>query len=419
LKVCIAMTRTIRAATAFDMLADGKEIAFLDLRDIMSFGTGHPLLAAHAPLSHLDSFIGELVPRRGTRIILTDGGEGLAEQGAARLAALGYDDVVVLEGGAPAWKAAGGTLFPEIEVPTKGFGAFAEHHGRPHTIAPLDFEQARDGGEDWIVLDSRPRDEYRNGCIPGGIDAPGADMLRCFHDLVPDPATKVLINCMSFTRGTLGGLSLLAAGVPNDVYVLRHGARGWLLDGLELEIGAERFAAPPSAAAIAAAQIRASRIARRAGLTHIDPAALVRWQGNSNRTTYLFDVRNADEFAAGHFPGSRNAPEGSIIMNPQRFFATRNARIVLIDDDGIRATITALWLSQMGWGTIAVLQDGLGGTLETGAVDMNGPRNDHWLAASERPGDTRRNILDYLDWELGLLADIEASGDMPYRNLIW
>jgi hypothetical protein len=38
---------------------------------------------------------------------------------------------------------------------------------------------------------------------------------------VRDPATKVLVNCMSFTRGTLGDLSLLAAGVPNDVYVLR------------------------------------------------------------------------------------------------------------------------------------------------------------------------------------------------------
>ena len=344
-----------------------------------------------------------------------------------------------------------------------------------------------------------------------------------------DPATKVLVNCMSFTRGTLGGLSLLAAGVPNDVYVLRHGTRGWLLDGLELEIGADRFAPPPSDAAIAAAQSRVARIAGRAGLTRIDAATLARWQGETGRTTYLFDVRTVDEFAAGHLPGSRNAPEESIIMSPDRFFATRNARIVLIDDDSVRATVTVLWLAQMGWGEIVVLRDGLCETLESGAApapprvdtsvdtmvlsapalnrlraersvrvidfgasdayveghipgalwcsrpalgallmdrphdgmsvltsqdgelaalaaagldlpvldggnaawrdaglamkggaeNMAGPRDDHWLASSERPGDTRRNVQDYLDWELGLLADIEASGDMPFRNLIW
>lgn len=125
------MTRTVCAANAFAMLADGGEIAFLDLREIMAFGTGHPLLAAHAPLSRLELTIGELVPQRGTLIILIDGGEDLAELGGTRLAALGYGDVAAIKGGAPAWKTAGGTLFPEIEVPTKGFGAFAEHHGRP------------------------------------------------------------------------------------------------------------------------------------------------------------------------------------------------------------------------------------------------------------------------------------------------
>ncbi len=508
------------------MLADGGEIAFLDVREIMAFGTGHPLLAAHAPLSRLEIIVGALVPRRGARIALTDGGEGLAALGAMRLAALGYGDLAVLDGGAPAWGAAVKTLFPEIEVPTKGFGAFAEHHGRPNYISPTDFNRARNSGEDWVVLDSRPRAEYQNGCIPGGIDAPGADLLRCFDDLVPDPATKVLVNCMSFTRGTLGGLSLMAAGVPNEVYVLRHGTRGWLLDGLELEIGAERFPAPPSPAAIANARARAARIAGSAGLARIGTAQLTSWQGEVGRTTYLFDVRTADEFAAGHIAGSRNAPESSIVMSPDRFFTTLNARIVLIDDDGIRATVTALWLAQMGWGEIAVLQDGLGGALETGAAPMPpppadapmlnvqaldrmraeqsvriidvgasdayieghvpgaiwclraglgellhgpahdgptiltcedgrlaafaaggldvsvlaggnaawrdsglamaagaenlaGPRGDHWLASSERPGDTRRNILDYLDWELGLLADIENSDHMPFRNLIW
>jgi hypothetical protein len=39
---------------------------------------------------------------------------------------------------------------------------------------------------------------------------------------------------------------------------------------------------------------------------------------------------------------------------------------VLVDDDTVRATVTAMWLAQMGWGELAVLVDGLGGALETG-----------------------------------------------------
>ena len=38
---------------------------------------------------------------------------------------------------------------------------------------------------------------------------------------------------------------------------------------------------------------------------------------------------------------------------------TANARVVLIDDTGVRATMTASWLNQMGWPDVHVLKDGL------------------------------------------------------------
>ena len=39
----------------------------------------------------------------------------------------------------------------------------------------------------------------------------------------------------------------------------------------------------------------------------------------------------------------------------------RNARIVLVDDDGVRAAMTGSWLVQMGWPEIYVLDGGLSG----------------------------------------------------------
>jgi len=73
------MTRYVSALEAAAMLADSHEIAFLDVREIAPFGAGHPLLATPLPLSRLELSIEQLVPRRATRIVLTDdGGESAA-----------------------------------------------------------------------------------------------------------------------------------------------------------------------------------------------------------------------------------------------------------------------------------------------------------------------------------------------------
>src|SRR5262245_3073296 len=167
------MPSTIRTvAEVAAMLEDRQEIAFLDVREIVPFGTGHPLFATHLSLGHLEGEIAALVPRLDTRVILTDGGEGLSTVAGQRLARLGYSNVSTLAGGAPAWAAAGLGLFPEIEVPPKGFGDFVAKHARPKFITPRALERALATGEDWVLIDSRPRREYEAGNIPGSIDAP-------------------------------------------------------------------------------------------------------------------------------------------------------------------------------------------------------------------------------------------------------
>jgi rhodanese-related sulfurtransferase len=531
-----AITRTATEVAA--MLEDGGEVAFLDVREIVPFGTGHPLLATHLALGQIECDIAGLVPRLDTRIIVTDGGEGLSAVAARRLARLGYTNVAVLAGGAPAWATTGLALFPEIEVPSKGFGDFVAHHARPSFIKPRELERAIASGEDWVVIDSRPRKEYQAGNIPGSVDAPAGQMLRCFDDLVRRPTTKVVVNCMSRTRGILGGTSLVAAGVPNEVYVLWNGTRGWLLEGLGLERGATRFAEAPSPLARQRARERAGNLARRAGIRSVDGATLAQWRNDTRRTTYVFDVRDGEEYAAGHLAGARNAPEGSLVMSPDHYIGTQNARCVLVDDDTVRATIAALWLSQMGRCEPYVLDDpGFDGALTemgpeprqvrwldsapsatitppalealrrqanpliidvgsseayvrshvpgarwclrsalprtlastavsgsplvltsadgimarlaasdlaelgrqdvlvleggnaawcaagltpaSGPMHLLSPRDDWWLASSERPGDQRANVMAYLAWETSLLADIERAGFVPFHNLLW
>jgi rhodanese-related sulfurtransferase len=66
------------------------------------------------------------------------------------------------------------------------------------------------------------------------------------------------------------------------------------------------------------------------------------------------------EFAAGHLDGSRNAPGVQLVQATDEYMAVRNARVVLVDDREIRATMTASWLIQMGWQDVFVLSGGIG-----------------------------------------------------------
>jgi rhodanese-related sulfurtransferase len=67
-------------------------------------------------------------------------------------------------------------------------------------------------------------------------------------------------------------------------------------------------------------------------------------------------VRTPEEYEAGHLPGVLPASGGQLVQETDSHAATWGARIVLIDDNGVRATMTASWLRQMGWGEVAVMR---------------------------------------------------------------
>jgi rhodanese-related sulfurtransferase len=136
---------------------------------------------------------------------------------------------------------------------------------------------------------------------------------------------------------------------------LEGGTQAWRLAGLELEHGPTTGLRPPSTTALATARQRAEAVAARFAIRHIDRATLAAWQGEADHhTTFVLDVRTPDEFAAGHLAGSVSAPGGQLVQAIDRWAGTRGARLVLVDDAGTRAIMTAQWLQQMGW-DVAVL----------------------------------------------------------------
>lgn len=117
------------------MYGNGGELAVLDVREegVYSY-TGHMLRVSNVPLSVLELRVPALLPRRNVRIVVCDGGEGLAAQAAEKLKAGGYADVSVLDGGTPAWKAAGERLYTGVYVPSKAFGEYIQHEDAPPEV---------------------------------------------------------------------------------------------------------------------------------------------------------------------------------------------------------------------------------------------------------------------------------------------
>lgn len=360
----------IDATRVHALLGEGAELAFLDVREEGLFNTGHPLTIVSMPFSHLETRLAALVPRRATRIVLMDQSEdGLAERAARRLAGWGYSDVSILKEGLEGWRKAGLEVFAGIYVPSKAFGEFVEHRYDTPAIDAQELRRWIDQGKDMIILDSRPYAEFHNYSLPGGIDCPGAELVHRVFDLVQRPDTTIVVNCAGRTRGIIGAQSLINAGIRNPVVCVRNGTAGWHLSGETMARGSRTVAPPPSPKGLAAALEAAMRVSERFGVREIDAAGLRALRADSARSLYFFDVRSPEEYEAGHIPGSRSAPGGQLIQSTDHYVGTRGARIVLCDDNGVRARMTASWLIQLGWTEVFVLTGGLsacGATLERG-----------------------------------------------------
>ena len=216
-----------------------------------------------------------------------------------------------------------------------------------------------------VVLDARRFDEYRTMSIPTGVSTPGAELVLRARALAPDPKTIIVVNCAGRTRSIIGAQSLINAGLPNPVRALRNGTIGWTLAGQTLDHGQDRRAPNVGGDSADDAAAKAREVSYRAGVKRLRPEDLDGLLGETRRTLYRFDVRTPEEYERGHPPGFRSAPGGQLVQETDVFAPVRGACIVLADDLGPRADMSASWLVQMGW-EVYVLDGGFGDSLETG-----------------------------------------------------
>src|SRR5689334_15109647 len=357
-------SKTVSATALKSMLHDGEELALLDVRESGEFGESHLLFATPVPYSRLELDVVPLAPRRSTRIVLCDDGKsGVAERAAKRLEAVGYTALHILDGGTRGWAAAGFTLFAGVNVPSKLFGELVEHEYHTPRVTVTELARMKEAGEDFVIVDGRPLSEYQKMNIPGGICCPNAELPYRIHEIVKDPKTKIVVNCAGRTRSILGAQTLINFGVPNPVYALENGTQGWILADFELERGASRrYPDRVDEALLPGLQAQARNLMKRHDVRTVKADAVNAWLRESTRTTYLIDVRTPEEFALGSLPGAVHAPGGQLVQATDQWVGVRNARIVLVDSEGVRAPVVASWLKQLGCEAY-VLEGGVGASV--------------------------------------------------------
>ena len=396
--------------------------ALFDVREQGEYAAGQIWLATSLPRRAIEFRLSELVPVRQTPVVVYDEGGERASLAAATMARMGYGEVSVLEGGLPAWEAAGYPTVTGVNVPSKAFGERVHARGAIPEITPEELEKRRARGERLLLLDTRTPKEYRRSTIPGALNVPGGELILLADDLARDPATTVVVNCGGRTRSIIGTQALRRLGLAN-VTSLKNGTMGWVLAGLDLERGATREPPRPSPESRRTAEILAGRVAAAEQVPLISVSDLLTLRAKADRETlYLFDVRSQGEYAAGHIPGAIWVPGGQAVQQTDDHVAVRSATIVLTCDGIARSVMAAAWFRQMGLRGACVLEGGSRAWVERGEpLEQGTPARRPFGLDQARAGVRRITASELVArlWEprWPLILDVGTSREFEARHL--
>lgn len=382
-----------------DALHDGGEIAFVDVREAGEYGESHPFFAVNIPYSRLEFDVRRLVPRKTTRVVLYGDGNELAIRAADRLAGIGYATISILDGGREAWHKADLPLFAGVNVPSKTFGELVERRYETPRITARELAEWQASSESLVVLDGRTTAEYNRMTIPGAVSCPNGELAYRWREIISDSSTRIVVNCAGRTRSIVGAQTLINLGLPNPVYALENGTQGWMLADLPLEHEANRrYPARVPAGSLPLARDDAQRLAERFLVPVVQADVLADWLREPDRTTYLFDVRTAQEYGRLGLRDAAHAEGGQLVQATDQYVGVRGSRLVLFDSDGVRAFVVAAWLRQMGW-DVYVLKDGLhsGWSLRVGLAAPGRPPAIAVITAAELASAIEAQSVQVLD----------------------
>ena len=353
-------------AVKSDVLAE--ELAGTDLPviiDVRSKGEwdkdGNIEGSINVPFSDLFNSLDQIPDDKDARIIVlcASGHRGGITMMALRL--MGYTDVINLNGGLNAWKAAGLPvvgLVPDMAT----FLATLPTDAGYFSIKADKLNEMMVENPPFIVDVREAAEIEANGYIAGSINIPIRDLLKNL-DKLPAKDEKIVITCASGHRGSLGMMALRLLGYT-DVVNINGGINAWVKAEFPLETGA-----PAAPTAGVASEVDASRLATLDAYLSNLPEGFGAIKSPDFNTElvggtvpFMLDVRSKEEWDAnGHIDGAVNVPVIEVPANLAQLPADKAAPIMVICASGHRGAMTQMYLQFLGYTSVRNLNGGMNG----------------------------------------------------------
>jgi rhodanese-related sulfurtransferase len=409
LAAAAAGTPDVTAQDLQSMLRGQEDVVVVDARRFEEYQTMSIPTATSVPGAELVLRIGALAPDPATTVVVNCAGRTRSIIGAQSLINAGQANrVLALRNGTIGWTLAGLTLdhgqarrAPEVPAASAGRARDAAWTvARKTGVGRIDASELRSlaGGERRTVyrFDVRTPQEYVAGHPAGFRPAPGGQLVQETDWFAPVRGALVVLADDNSGRAAMTGSWLAQMGV--QVALSPSGPAG------PAEAGPWRPAQPPLPE-----------------VTLAGPAQVDDWLHAGE--ALVIDVDTSRRFLDGHVPGAVWALRADLSGDLARGLLDRTTRLVLTSADGILAAFAAADLPPRADAVVAVLDGGTanwarsGRALRAGPGEMLSPPVDVYRRPYEGTDVDPAAMQAYLDWEHGLVAQLERDGTHGFTVL--
>jgi rhodanese-related sulfurtransferase len=210
----------------------------LDVRTADEYTAGHVAGAVWAPGGQVVQATDEYVAVRTARIALVCDTGSRSVMTASWLRRMGFPNLAVLEGGLPAWRAAGGPI-ETGQAPPPPWGLEAARAAVITVSAPALDAELR-GPQAPLVLDVDQSDVHARAHVPGAAWICRGRLELRIAATGAARSAPIVVTCGDGLASTLAGATLTGLGY-GAVRVLEGGLRAWRAAGFPVEEGAARL----------------------------------------------------------------------------------------------------------------------------------------------------------------------------------
>lgn len=397
-------TPRITAQELVRMQKSGEDFVLLDGRPVNEHHKMTIPGSTCVPNAELALRVPSMVKNPRTKIIVNCAGRTRSILGAQTLINFGVPNpVYALENGTQGWYLSdyqleyGSTRQYPHEIDASALPAQQDAAKKLMQRFGINTVQARQV-EDWLkettrttyLCDVRTPEEFRAGSVPGALHAPGGQLIQATDQWVGvRNARIVLIDGGDMVRAPVVASWLRQLGC--DAYVLEEGVRSQLKG-----IPAQKPKLP-DLAMISAAELK---------------------HGLDNGSCTAFDLGHSMQFRKAHIPGSRWSIRSRLAADALNAKGT----IVLVSDAADVARLAAGELVASGINDVKLLEGGIKAWTDAAHPTHSSPDSpsdaeciDYLFFVHDRHAGNREAMKQYLAWETGLMAQLDAQDKASFR----